>query len=334
MTVGSGIGSALGLAPESTFGTFVTPTNRWIEFESEQVKFNPKRLNAGGLAAGNAVHRSSQRVTTTSTVQGTIKTPIYTKGMGLLLANGMGTQGSAPVQQASTTAYLQTHAYTAAQAGQSISAQVLRPDATGTQHAYSYAGGKVIQTVLECGIDEVVMGTFDVDFQSVSEVPSAGTPSFQTPNPVFHFAQGAIVAGTYGSETATAQVRKFTLTAKRPVQDDRYYLGSAGLKAEPITNDLADLKLALDTDFVDKTVFADKFVSDTPISVILTFIGGQISGIYNYQLQLIFPACRFDTDPPVVDSAKVLSPSFDLVPMFDDTHPACTITYQSTDTTL
>ncbi len=43
MTVGSGIGSSVGVAKETTWGTWVTPS-KWTEFESETVEWKPKRM--------------------------------------------------------------------------------------------------------------------------------------------------------------------------------------------------------------------------------------------------------------------------------------------------
>lgn len=328
-TIGSGLGSALGIAAETTYNTFVAPTH-WIEYESENLEREPKRSQNTGLANGLLVQRGSQRVETTSKVAGTVKTPVYQKGMGLLFASATGTAPNA-VQQATTGAYLQTYQL-ANQAGQSLSVQVLRPTTDGTQHPYSYSGVKVTQLDLECGVDEKAVLTATLLGSTVSEQPAAGTPTYVTPNPEFHFAQGAIKVGTFGAETGVLSVRKAKVTVKRNL-DERYYLGASGAMAEPIETNFTEVTGTLDTDFVDKTTFADVFASDAPLSLILTFTGPQIAPTYNYSLTVAIPQIRLNGKPPTVGGPGLIQPSFDFDGLGDDTNPPITITYMSSDTT-
>ena len=53
----SGLGGQLGLAAESTYGTFVAPT-RWFEFNSESLHLERERIESAGIRAGRRVlHR-------------------------------------------------------------------------------------------------------------------------------------------------------------------------------------------------------------------------------------------------------------------------------------
>ena len=161
-TVGSGLGSSLGSAVETTYGAFVTPT-KWVEYGSTNIKWKPKRVVGTGLANGLGVQRDAQRVTTSSTVEGDIVTHGFYKGLGQYLGSLFGTLTSSPVQQGGTTAYLQTHGWTTNSYGQSISLQFAAPQLTGTLVPRNWAGCKVIKAVFECKIDEILKCTFTVD---------------------------------------------------------------------------------------------------------------------------------------------------------------------------
>lgn len=330
-TVGSGLGASIGFAVESTYGTFVAPT-KFYEFNDEGLSLQPVYKTGEGLRGGVRFRRGSQRVRTSSHVAGQLKLPAYFKGMGLLWAHTLGST-AVPVQQGVTAAYLQTHVEGINQ-GMSLSVQVLRPDTTGTQRAYSYSGVKIEQLDIENGLDELVMCTFGLEGQQVSEAPVATNPTFVTPNPEFHFAESTFTIGAFGSETVAAMVRKAKISFKRPMDLTRYYLGGGGLHAEPIQNQFWDVTGSLDTDFVDKTRFADIFAADTAQSMILGWTGPTIASTFNYQLGIALPQIFYKGKPPTVNGPGIVQASFDFDTFSDDAHAPATITYQSTDTTL
>ena len=175
-SVGSGLGSSLGTASETTYGAFVTPT-KWVEYGSHTLKWVPKRVVGTGLANGLLVQRDAQRVTTTQTVVGDVKTHGFYKGLGQWLGALMGSLTSAPVQQGGTTAYLQTHTL-ADVFGQSLSIQAGIPQLGGTIVPRNWAGCKVTKGVFECKLDEILTATFSVDGRS--EETAAGRADAST----------------------------------------------------------------------------------------------------------------------------------------------------------
>jgi hypothetical protein len=92
---------------ETTYGTFVAPT-KFIEFTKESLVLKKTTAQSAGIAAGRLLPLSSRRVLTRKEVSGSFDMEIANKGMGLILQALMGTTVT-PVQQAATTAYLQTH---------------------------------------------------------------------------------------------------------------------------------------------------------------------------------------------------------------------------------
>lgn len=275
MTVGSGLGASVGLASEVTWANWVTPA-KWTEFESETVEWKPKRMVGKGLYNGGLVQRNSQRVTTTATVEGDIKTPIYYKGMGLYLGHAMGSSGVAPVQQASTAAYLQTHAL-ANNYGQSLALQIGRPDLAGNIHQYNYNGCKIDKAVLECGVDAYLTGVFTVDGHDYDTTNTYATPTYQTPNPIFSFNQAQFRIGTFGNEVIVEGVRKFILTLTRPIKKDNFYMDGSGRKQQQVLNAFTDIGLEIETDYVSDSAFVALFNADTAQSVIIDFLGGVIA---------------------------------------------------------
>lgn len=330
--VGSGIGASLGVAAESAYGTWVTPT-QWTEFESESIKWNPSRTVGKGLYNGGLVSRASARQTTTATVAGTVVTPVYAKGMGLYLANLMGSMAVAPVVQGATIAYLQTHAL-ARQDGQSLSLQVGRPTLDGVLHAYNYKGLKIIKGTFEAKVNEPVRATFDFDGKDVDESGAYGTPVYQSANPYFAWEQGIFTMGALGAEVAVPGVRGFGLTIERPSKVDSFYLDGTGRKGAPVQNDFVKITGTLETDFLTKAAFADLFVADTTQSIILSFTGPLIAGAYSEKLTFRLPAVYWDDEPPMVSGPDILQPKMTFSALFDGSTVPATIEYMSTDVAL
>ena len=89
MATGSGLDAQLGLAAETTYGTYTVPS-RFIEFTSESLKRQKTTIQGGGLRAGGQYERSSRRVITTRHGKGALAFDFTTTGMGLLLKTATG----------------------------------------------------------------------------------------------------------------------------------------------------------------------------------------------------------------------------------------------------
>jgi len=328
-SVGSGIGSSLGFAAESPYGTFAAST-RWVEFESESLTWVPKRMQGLGLYNGGQFQRDDTRVQTTETVNGDIKTAFYAKGMGLWLGNVFG--GSAtPVSTSGH--YVQTHTWGDLY-GHSLAIQKGVPQLNGTIERYNFLGNKVIETTFECGVDEYLMATFKVDGQTYEETSAYGSPTYLTANPPFSFNGATFKMGAYGSEVAVGGVRKFTLSIKRPLRVDNFYLDGTGLKHEPVMNGFAEITGTLETDYVDKTAFVDMFVADTAQSIVMQFLGPNIpSTSVPYSLTLNVPNVRWDADMPLVGGPDIVQPKMTFTYLYDLSHLPSAV-YVNTDSSL
>jgi hypothetical protein len=328
MAIGSGLGAQLGIAAESTYGTFVAPT-KFVEFTSESLQYQKTTAQSSGIAAGRLVDLSSRRVVTTKGATGSLSMEVTTKSMGLLLQALMGTSVT-PVQQSTTTAYLQTHTL-ADSFGKSLTIQKGVPLTSGTVSDFSVVGCKVVSAEFSCEVGGMLMATFELDGKTVDEAQTLASPSYPTMAP-FHFGQMALKTGAFGAEAARDGIRKVTVKIERPQATERYYAGQAGLKKEPIANDKVKITGSLETDYTETTL-TDLFVSDAATSLVWEFTGDLIETGQNYTFRVTLPAVHVDEGTPVVEGPDVIKPGINFTGLYDGTNQN-KIEYKSTDTTL
>ncbi|MFB6626513.1 phage tail tube protein [Streptomyces sp. NPDC056374] len=328
MAIGSGLGSQLGLAAESTYGTFAAPT-KFVEFTKESMQLKKTTAQSAGIAAGRLLPLSSRRVVTQRQASGSIEMEVTTKAMGLLLQALMGTTVT-PVQQAASTAYLQTHTL-ADTAGKFLTLQKGLPLTTGTVTRKNFLGCKVTSGEFSCGAGEMLTASYEIDAKDVEETSVLAAASYPAMAP-FHFGQMSLKTGTFNSETARDGVRKVSVKIERPLDVERFYAGAQGLKAEPITNDQIKITGSIEMDYVD-TVLDDLHTSDAATSLVWEFVGANIASTYFETFRITLPAVRFDEGPPVVDGFGVLKPTMNFTGLFDGTNQP-KIEYMSAESTL
>lgn len=331
MSIASGIAAQLGVAPESTFGTFVAPT-RFYEFASEDLRKTKAVAQGQGLAAGRAAALATRRTVTGTAVEGSVSMEVTNTKFGLILAHIFGGTPTV-VQQAATTAYLQTHTF-ADNFGKSLSVQVGVPDLTGTVRPYSFLGCKIASAEFSCALGENLTVNLGIDGRDVTEAQALATASYPTANRPFNFGQMSVKLGTYGAETSVTGVKGASATIERPMNTERQYAGSGLLKAEQIWNDLVAVTGSLDTEFVTKGDFADKFAADTQTSMVLEWVGPVIASTYYETFRLKFPAVYFDEGAPTVGGPDVVAPAVSFTALSDGTNAPVIAEYISTDTAI
>lgn len=330
MTVASGIGSQVGIAAESTYGTYVAPT-QFIQAEKASMKKVKNTVTDAGLGAGRLMSLGAHRVTTTKGGTGSIGFAAVNKGMGLLLQALMGSTAT-PTQQGSTAAYKQTHTL-ADPLGKSLTIQTGVPNTSGTANPYSFTGCRVTDATFKFEVDKNVDVEFSIDAQDVTESEDLATASYDTGTRQFVGTDVAVKVGTYSSESSVSGVKKVTVKIDRGLETGSYYLGASGLKAQPIVADFAKITGTISADLVDKAVWADRFRDDTSFSLVLEAVGTVIEDTYYNTLRITLPQCYLDGDTPVADGPGVVSGDFPFVAMFDGTNLPV-IEYVSTDTSL
>jgi len=325
MAIGSGIGAQLGIAAETTFNTPVTVT-RFYEFTSENLNYNKKVAVGMGLRAGGQLPRAQRRVVTTTDVTGEIMLDLPTRGLGLLLAQAMGTSPAA----VTTTTGVYSYTFTLGDVyGRSFSAQVGVPQYGGTVTPKSISGAKIQGFELAVANGGIATGKFTVDAASLTTSTSLATASYSTISNLFHFAQGAItVAGS-----SVANIKDFTLTVGNTLKGDRYNLGSAGIKAEQVINGFRKISGKMTAEFTDTTLLA-AYLADTTTAIVLTFTGAVIANGQSEKLVITIPAAKFNADTPNVPGPGVIDLGMTYEAYDDGTNQPLTIVYQTADTAL
>ncbi|MEU1275337.1 phage tail tube protein [Streptomyces sp. NPDC005799] len=315
MAIGSGLGAQIGMAAETTYGTYVAPT-KFPEFTKESLVLKKTTAQSAGIAAGRLLPLSARRVVTRKEAQGTIEMEIANKGLGLLFQALMGTTVT-PVQQGATTAYLQTHTL-ASVAGKSLTIQKGVPLTTGVVTDKSFVGCKVVSGEFACGVGEMLTGSFEIDAKDCDESQTLAAASYVQSSP-FHFGQMALKTGAFGSEAALDGIRKVSCKIERPQDVERFYAGQAGLKKEPVENDQVKITGSLESDYV-ATTLDDLHTSDGATSFVWEFIGANIASTFFDTWRLTLPAIKLDEGPPVVDGFGVVKPTFSFTGLFDGTN--------------
>jgi hypothetical protein len=330
---GSGISAQVGMAAESTFGTGVTVT-RFAETDNWKPKPNKNIYQSSGLAAGLFVDRSSRRVETSRSYELSFSVDVLARSFGLMFRQLFGST-AAPVQQAATTAYLQTHTL-ADLLGISSTIQAGEPSTDGTVNPYTYLGcrAKTFEFTQEVDKALSLQTTWDAKDRTEATALASASYSAAVEQP-FHWGGFLVKAhNTYGSEAAISGITKLKLKIDRK-QHVGWYADGTGRHAQPVLNDKSEVITGtLSSDFVDKTILRDRFAAETGFALLLQWTGDLIASTYYEQLTIRLPKCFLDTDGTEAKSDEVLMGDFDFTALSDGTNPPISLLYQCIDTTL
>lgn len=314
MAIGSGIGSQLGIATETTFNTPVA-VSRFYEFNSESLNYNKTTAVAMGLRAGGQLPRAQRRVVTTSDASGDISIDLPTSGLGLLLAHAMGTF---PTKSGSSFTFTLGDVYT-----KSFTAQVGVPQYNGTVTPKTLGGCKVSSFELAVSNAGIATGRFSVDGASFSTSTSLATASYSATTNVFHFAQGAVTV----DGSAVANIKDFSVTVDNALKSDRFNLGATGVKATQVINGFRKITGSITAEFTDTTLLA-KFLADTSAALALTFTSGSDA------LSITVSAVKFDGEAPQVGGPDAVDVNFTFEAYDNGTDAPMTIVYTTADAAL
>ncbi|MFB6696379.1 phage tail tube protein [Streptomyces rubiginosohelvolus] len=328
MAIGSGLGAQVGIAAESSYGTYVAPT-KFVEFTKESLQLKKVTAQSQGIAANRLLALAARRVVTQRSGAGNLEMEVTNKAMGTLLQTLMGTSVT-PVQQAATAAYLQTHVL-ADTAGKSLTIQKGVPLTTGTVTRKNFLGCKIISAEFSCEVGGMLTASFEIDSKDCEETSVLAVATYPSMAP-FHFAQMSLKTGVYASEVARNGIRKVSVKIERPQATERYYAGQSGTKAEPIANDLVKITGSIEGDYVD-TILDDLHTSDATTALVWDFTGPLIAATHYERFTVKLPAIKIDDAPPTVEGYDVVKPTLSFTGLYDGTNQP-SIEYMSTDVTL
>ena len=322
MAIGSGLSSSFGFSLESAYGTYTAPS-KFVRHKSASLQKTATRVQGDGIISSTYGEYLNQFVETTTGGMATVGFDIQSKNMGLLFQTLMGTTVT-PVQQSSSSAYLQTHAL-ADPFGKSLTMQVGLPQRGGTVTPATLKGCKVSKIDLSCGIDTVLSATATIDAQAYENSTSLATPSYTSNVNVFHGGQLTVKLGTYGSEAAVTGVKNVAVGIERAMDTAGYYAGAtvAGTKSEPVLNGVAKVSGSITVDFTSATDFHNRVRDNSSTAMVLTWVGPLIASTYYETFTVTIPAVVFPA-PTSFDIADrgVLSNQFAFEARYDGANPS------------
>jgi hypothetical protein len=358
----SGLSGQVGAVAETTYGTPVTVT-RFYEFLSENFVFNPAFLDGQGLKAGQAFNRATRTVVSQADVNGDL-TMEHTSGeAATAVADSMGFWWKYALGSAFTTptlvlgtAFQQVHV-NGSKAGQFLTCQVGRPQISGvTVQPFTYTGVKLTDWEFSCNDNQIAQLKVTADGQTELTSTGLAAASYPTPNGLFSFANATTMT-LGGTATTTAgvtsvasgvavasRVNGITIAGSTPMKVDRYGLGNAGLKGEPIENAIPTITGTLSTEFFSRTELYDVFKANTTQPFQLDFTkfdsagndaNGVAAGPNPYRLSFIMPAVRFKTAAVNIGGPDVIPQSIGFQ-AYDDgtTNPVIQVRIVSKEQTI
>lgn len=344
----SGLGGTLGFAQETTYNTFVSPTD-FIYFKKEAFEFKKTVVTSEAIMGGRT-QLGSRRVVPAVAVDGSIELEVQERGMGLLFKNMLGSSVSSPTLL-SGSAYQQVHAL-----GNSISPmtfQVGRPDITGTLNSFSYTGCKCTDWTLGVAAGQIATLTLSLDGAGQSTSQTYAAPSYTNSGSPMHFAQGGLYLGgttttTSGTATRTGgtqlagagstfagAVKSINIKATNPMNTDRRTLGTTA-KLNPLANAFVAITGDVEIEFSDLTTLYNVFAAapETSTAIEFSLTGSLISGSNYATVDVLLPKVYLDTDQTMVEGPDILTQKVAFTALYDGTNTPVQITYTSADSSL
>jgi hypothetical protein len=236
----TGLGSQLGFAKETTWGTAVTVT-KFFRYENETFSLDRNYVDPVGLAAGVTFAPQFLTKATTRTAGGGFQLATPYRLTGHLL-DQMVPGTITPVQQSSTVAYLST--FNVGSGGvptKSGTIQINKPQSSSGDLAFTYPGAVLMSAQFSMATGGILMTTWNwiaKDETTPSTTPAGAalaSASYAASDDVWSHVDTTL---TY-SGGAVAGITGVDLTWTQPYADSRFFLDGSGTRGKPIPNGIA-----------------------------------------------------------------------------------------------
>lgn len=326
MAYGTGIDGQVGMAEESTYGTFVAPT-RFFEFNSSSLVPTVIELNSTPIGVGRVL-RTSRALRYMRGGSGDLEVDAVTRGQGLLWKHMLGDVATAQV--ASTTEY--THTFTPdntdGKRGLSATVQAGVPATDGTIHPFSFTGGKVTAWELSAAVDEILKISTTWIFSSATTSQAIATPSYaEDPIPFTFLGGAATIDGD-----AVSTIKGATVSWAESLDEERNYLG--GTRGEPLANGMLEVTGTLEQEFNSLTAFNAWIAGTEIVDLELTFEGPTIPSESNpYKLVITIPSLKYTGEAPAVSGPEIVQQNTPFQALYNGTDPVITVVLHTDDET-
>lgn len=324
MAIRSGIAAQLGIAAETTWGTYVAP-DHWYEFNEEDLSLSIEPIESAGIRANNRVLRTDRWAQGQRRVEGTVTMEVPSESFGLIAKHAL---GSASISTPSGATLARLHRHTLGDPyGLGLTVQVGRPDNAGTVQPFTYTGAKVSELTLANSVDEILTAEIGLVAQNEVTSQSLATASYPSGNQVFNWTQGVISLG--GSTVGV--VTDFEVTVNNGLKDDRYFLGASTM-SQPIIANMTEITGTMSVEFDGLTNY-NRFVNGTTAEIVATWTASTaIEGSTYPYVKVTLANCRFDGDTPNVGGPDVVTHDLTFKALYDGTNGPIVIDLLSDDT--
>lgn len=234
----------------------------------------------------------------------------------------------------------------------------------GTVEPITEVGCKLSDWEIKCAVGQIAEMTLTLDGRNELAGPfpnggasasgdplNASTPALATfgvptsglGESLFHFREATLFTGfsyTYSGGSiarctnnsfAAAEIKDIDIKHSVKYDNSRFFLGSAGFKAEQIENGFRSMTGTFTAEWQSSLAWYNAFAADTPTSLELTFVGPTVS-TSQYLLDIIIPNIRLDGESPKVPGPAVVTQSVAFTGLDDESTCPIQIIYQSEDT--
>lgn len=338
MTLASGLGTQFGLTKEVAYGTQLAAT-KFFEIDSAALALDQNYQDGVGLKANRMFMPAGRMRATTRQAPGAVPMDVPTKGFGSIL-DLMHDLVPTVVQQAATPAWLQTHLIGTSMPTKSATLQVNKPTAQGADVATTYPGGILLGASFTMSADGLLKVTLNWDTQDERTLTTtpAGLALAAAAYPAgvtswMGVGNGAGPTVVTLNAAPVAICRSLTIDWVQPYKTDRWFIGSGGLKKQPIPNGLQALTGTMELEWFDTTAYA-LFRSGAKVALSFDFVNDLISGAFNEQIKFALDNVQIRGGSPAIEGPDVLNVTVPYVAGDDGVDPPLTVTYMSTDTAI
>jgi hypothetical protein len=356
--VNSGIGAQIIMAPETTYGVAASlAAAQPYEFNNESLALKKTIVQGKGLHAGGLHNRGARRVLTNYATAGSIAMDLPTRYLNQLLYQMFGSKGQANAaltEDGVTLAYKAIHA-PGSMLGSSMTIQKGVPSVDGTvANPFTYVGQKMVDWEIAVATGAIATLTTNWDGRNElggagnndplnASVPALGTFTEFANNNVFHFRQATLLTGgtctttsgvtTVAGAVVAGNVRSANVKYTFKLDTSRYFLGSAGFKAEQIENDYRDITGQFVVEWLNNEAMYNAFLADTPTALELQFQGPLIgTGSDHSSLTILIPQVFLEGEAPKVGGPAVVTQTVPFTGLDDNVNNPIQATYYTLDT--
>lgn len=322
----STLDNAITIGLESTYGTKASTLTRGIEGQVDSWEREQQPLMSSGFRGGMQADRSSRRTMVNMGGEGSLEFDILTNGFGLLAQGLLGTV-SGPTQEAATTAYTSTFATAADEPGKAYTVQVQRADMSGTTRVFTHLGCVPTGWTISQGLEGITKAVVPFVFQDVNTTESAESITYPG-GTAFNWTQSKATI-----DSVDTDITEMNLTADLGLAVDRRFLRQSELMKQPCRRTVPQFTGSISSEFEDLVLYND-FVAGNIVPITFTWTGAVIEGAHNFELIITLPACQFDEGSPTANLDGLPTQTLPFKVLWDETNPAVTMTYKSTDTAL